>query len=343
MTIAAALMFGTGGIALAENDQAHDRDADDRLAPQQEQTTGDRNADEMQDPQQARDRDRDRDGDRMMDRDDESGVLLRGTEVTDYEIHNQAGERIGDISDLAVDTQQGKIAYVIVRLDEAVSEDEGAADGALATIGIGREHYALPWQSFEAVAGEEALTLTIDRERLAQMEAFDDDWDRLNDPGHARQQRESLGLDRDREEDDATSVRVEALSDLRGRDVQGRDDDTIAQIDDLMIDSREGHLAYAVLNYGGFLGIGRDYVAVPYQALQQAVGTDDEMFTDDDAFVLDADEDTLDRISFDRGDWPNMTDEQWAQSVHEAFDHEPYWQVFGYAPPRESQKDRVDD
>ena len=56
-------------------------------------------------------------------------------------------------------------------------------------------------------------------------------------------------------------------SDLRGADVYGMNNESIGEINDIVID-REGRVAAVVIGVGGFLGIGEKDVAVPYQALQ---------------------------------------------------------------------------
>jgi len=43
--------------------------------------------------------------------------------------------------------------------------------------------------------------------------------------------------------------------------------DHMGSIARVMIDKRSGHVAYAVLSFGGFLGIGSDYYPVPWETL----------------------------------------------------------------------------
>ena len=57
-------------------------------------------------------------------------------------------------------------------------------------------------------------------------------------------------------------------SDLIGMKVQGADDTKLGDIKDLVIDPEDGGVQYAVLDFGGFAGIGDKYFAVPWEALQ---------------------------------------------------------------------------
>jgi uncharacterized protein YrrD len=47
---------------------------------------------------------------------------------------------------------------------------------------------------------------------------------------------------------------------VEGTAVYGSDEKRIGSIDRVMIDKRSGKVAYAVLSYGGFLGIGDDTI-----------------------------------------------------------------------------------
>jgi hypothetical protein len=54
---------------------------------------------------------------------------------------------------------------------------------------------------------------------------------------------------------------------VEGRPVRGSDGRRIGFIKRLMIDKHSGKVSYAVMNCGGFLGIGGEYRAVPWDAL----------------------------------------------------------------------------
>ncbi|HKT35508.1 MAG TPA: PRC-barrel domain-containing protein, partial [Nitrospira sp.] len=57
-------------------------------------------------------------------------------------------------------------------------------------------------------------------------------------------------------------------SDVIGTKVQGTDGKNLGSIKDLVIDPEDGGIQYAVLDFGGFAGIGDKYFAVPWEALQ---------------------------------------------------------------------------
>src|SRR5215212_3988741 len=53
-----------------------------------------------------------------------------------------------------------------------------------------------------------------------------------------------------------------------GTAVYGADDQRIGSIQRVMIDKLSGKVAYAVMSFGGFLGIGEDYYPVPWSTLK---------------------------------------------------------------------------
>ena len=54
---------------------------------------------------------------------------------------------------------------------------------------------------------------------------------------------------------------------VEGTDVYNARGEHMGSIERVMIDKRSGQVAYAVLSFGGFLGIGSDYYPVPWAAL----------------------------------------------------------------------------
>ena len=55
--------------------------------------------------------------------------------------------------------------------------------------------------------------------------------------------------------------------DVEGTTVYNEAGDKLGSIDDLMIDKRSGQVRYAVLEFGGFLGMGSDRYPLPWDAL----------------------------------------------------------------------------
>jgi hypothetical protein len=54
---------------------------------------------------------------------------------------------------------------------------------------------------------------------------------------------------------------------VEGTDVYNAENEHLGHIDDLVIGKRDGEVKYAIMSFGGFLGIGEEYHPVPWNAL----------------------------------------------------------------------------
>ena len=55
---------------------------------------------------------------------------------------------------------------------------------------------------------------------------------------------------------------------VEGTAVYGPGDQKIGSIERVMIDKKSGRVSYAVLSFGGFLGVGDDHYPLPWQSLK---------------------------------------------------------------------------
>ena len=94
-------------------------------------------------------------------------------------------------------------------------------------------------------------------------------------------------------------------SELIGMKVQGSDGKKLGKIRDLVI-APDGAVRYAVLDFGGFLGIGDKYFAVPWDVLQRT--------KNGKKIALDMTKrDLKNAPGFDKKHWPDFSD--WQQEV----------------------------
>src|ERR1700727_1636300 len=94
---------------------------------------------------------------------------------------------------------------------------------------------------------------------------------------------------------------VLASSTLTGDPVRNAAGEDLGTIDEIMIDIPSGRVAYAVLSFGGFLGMGDKLFAVPWNA--------PKVDEDEQCFILNVDRRTIERApGFDKDNWPDMGD-----------------------------------
>lgn len=83
----------------------------------------------------------------------------------------------------------------------------------------------------------------------------------------------------------------------------------LGDIKDLMIDCDSARVQYAVLEFGGFLGMGTKLFAVPMEALK--------LDRENKRFILAIDKERLkDAPGFDKDHWPDFADPAFAESLH---------------------------
>src|ERR1035437_3371095 len=113
--------------------------------------------------------------------------------------------------------------------------------------------------------------------------------------------------------------RVLAASTLAGDSVRNAAGGEPGKLDEIMIDLPSRRIAYAVLSFGGGLGMGNKLFAVPWSALKV-----DE---DEKSFVLNVDKKKLENApGFDKSNWPNMADTTWGSEVYRYYGATPYWE-----------------
>ncbi|WP_394781096.1 PRC-barrel domain-containing protein [Undibacterium sp.] len=96
---------------------------------------------------------------------------------------------------------------------------------------------------------------------------------------------------------------------LIGDHVHNAQDEHLGDIKEIMLDTRTGQVAYAVLAHGGVFTIGEKLFAVPWSALR--------LDTVNHRFVLDVPKERFaDAPGFDSDDWPDMADQRWNDTVN---------------------------
>ena len=105
---------------------------------------------------------------------------------------------------------------------------------------------------------------------------------------------------------------------VEGTAVRRADGEKIGTIQRLMIDKLSGNVAYAVLSFGGFLGLNQKHLPIPWTRLtyDRSLG----------AYVLDLSEEELNRApAFASIDWGDRSKEI---EIHDYYRARPYWGAF---------------
>jgi hypothetical protein len=114
-------------------------------------------------------------------------------------------------------------------------------------------------------------------------------------------------------------LQVRLGSQLLGSTVKNPQGKELGSIKDLVISPEDNRVVYAVLSFGGVLGLGEKFFAMPLSALKPAAEAK--------TFVLELDPERLRTApEFNQNHWPQMTDPQWITSVYTFYGLQPYWQ-----------------
>jgi sporulation protein YlmC with PRC-barrel domain len=118
----------------------------------------------------------------------------------------------------------------------------------------------------------------------------------------------------------ATATRATlSASTVIGDSVRNGAGEDLGTIKEIMLDIDSGRIAYAVLSFGGFLGLGDKLFAVPWNALR--------LDSVNHAFVLDVAKRTLENAEgFDKDNWPDMAEPSWGRRIHRYYGTQPYWE-----------------
>jgi hypothetical protein len=103
-----------------------------------------------------------------------------------------------------------------------------------------------------------------------------------------------------------------------GTNVYRPNGDKIGKIERLMIDKFSGQVAYAVMSFGGFLGMGHEHYPVPWALLDYE--------KKQEGFVVNISDDQLKNApKFDPGDEWDWADSKRGESVYDYYRVRPYW------------------
>ena len=116
----------------------------------------------------------------------------------------------------------------------------------------------------------------------------------------------------------ATTHAIYAAGAFKGAAVHNYAGQTLGKVDEFVLDFDSGRIAYVVISLGGFFGLGDKLFAIPWELVA--------IRPDEHAFYADVEKQLLiDAPSFDRKNWPDMSDSAWAENLMAHYAQKPYW------------------
>ncbi|MDT8305366.1 MAG: PRC-barrel domain-containing protein [Anaerolineae bacterium] len=212
--------------------------------------------------------------------------LVRATTLFDLDLSDEVDEDAGELTDFLFD-EEGKIHYAILEVDadgegEIVAVPWDSLDvAAISTDAAGEYDYGLTWvDDLDAVSASIESDLWTEDSIVIDADAF--------------------GLDVEMDATTANLFRAsafidEGLFDTAEGDVVNADGVDVGEIEDLLIDVEAGTVVYALVDVGGFLGVGERNLVLPWEQLTfdataENFSTDVDEATLEEAPEFDADE-----------------------------------------------------
>lgn len=123
------------------------------------------------------------------------------------------------------------------------------------------------------------------------------------------------------EEEKGPGPRLMGADTLIGEDVYSHKDEDLGDIEEIMLDMNSGKVAYAVLSFGGLMGMGSKLFAVPWNMLK--------LDTENKRFILNVDKERLESApGFDKDNWPDMADPTWQNTIQSYYGTKSYTEPY---------------
>ena len=99
--------------------------------------------------------------------------LMGADTLVGNDIYNQNGEDLGDIKELMLDMQSGRVAYAVLSFGGFLS--------------LGEKLFAVPWNALKLDTVNHRFVLNMEKDRLEEAPGFDrDQWPNMADAGWAK-------------------------------------------------------------------------------------------------------------------------------------------------------------
>ena len=116
------------------------------------------------------------------------------------------------------------------------------------------------------------------------------------------------------------SASVISASKVTGTNVYNTAGEPLGEINDVMIDKRSGKIAYAIMSFGGFLGIGEQYHPLPWATLKYD--------TRQGGYVVGLTKEQLQGApTYGHQDAPAWGDRAYETRIHDYYKTAPYWGI----------------
>lgn len=247
---------------------------------------------------------------------DHAGPPLKASEVIGLKLENNEGQKVGNVDDLAIDLQAGRVVQLVVSTGGFLS--------------MGERHSVVPPGRVHIREAGKPLQFDTTREQLKSAPAFEmSGWNEFYQSDRVQESYRYYGeepafnaiVTQDNLPAIVTSANglghVERATKLMGLKVENLREENIGTVDNLIVDLSTGRVVAVIVSSGGFLGMGDTLSVVPPTALR--------FNPEHDRLRLDTTKETLlDAPRFKAGEWPDFAQGDYTASVYRAYKQEAH-------------------
>lgn len=223
-------------------------------------------------------------------------LYIRGADLLGIEVADTSGTTLGTVDEVLAD-EDGQVVYLLLNYNAMALTE--------------RRLIPLAWSEFSFDQADEMIAYSGTTTDLDTLEAVnDEDYD---GPGfiwdNAITGTETI---------EGGLIRLGRFTDF---DLRNNEDEDLGEVDDLVFDLQNGTVAYALVNFGGFLGLGEKTIVVPWSQFTVEQTDDDQ-----DVLRLNVTKEDLEAApGVDNVDeilpmWPEQITNNWADGLTDFWD-----------------------
>jgi sporulation protein YlmC with PRC-barrel domain len=228
--------------------------------------------------------------------------LQKAHDLLGHTVEDQDGQDVGRLKDVVFEAVTGHVTVAVL------------SSGGFA--GLGEKLFMVPWYVLQQPISPETVRLSMPAEQLKGAPSFEEEqWPDLEDrhwtdavqvyygnygkrPALGKQLPPKTAADERGGYVPQRYLRANVVLQGTIANLQGQ---RLGEMKEMVIDTAAGQVTYVVLGFGGVLGLGEKWFAIPWSELRESPGLG--------TFTLDMDQETLQKApGFDKDHWPQTAE-----------------------------------